>query len=61
VYVGEKEDETVVCPPKKVMRFDSVRPVQTPNVSKIIEEFENYLKEPLVMENEEEVFHSIQH
>ena len=50
----------MVSPPKKVMRFDSVRPVQTStSVNKILEEFDRYLKEPLVMENEDQAFHPI--
>ena len=50
----------MVSPPKKVMRFDSVRPVQTStSVNQILEEFDRYLKEPLVMENEDQAFHPI--
>ena len=51
----------MVFRPKKVMRFDSVRPVQTStSVNKILEKFDRYLTEPLVMENKDQAFYPIQ-
>ena len=60
---SDSQSTKEASPPKKAMRFSTVRPIpatSNSNCSKIVDEFQTYIQEAAVVETDE-IFHSIQY